>query len=281
MNRLSARNSPFATLVLAAALAGCGAASAERIVVATEESSATGIQVTGSGEVSTRPDTGHLHLGVESRAATAEQATAATRSRMKAVLEALEGAGIAEKDVRTRQLSIFRDFEPQPPPVVAPASAPAGPPTKGMKPSPVTVPPPPSPSSPSPDAPRTYEVFRASNEVDVTLRDLDHAGQALTAATLAGANEMNGLDLTLDDPKPFEQKARDKAMADARARAEQLAALAGVRLGPVLAIQESSGGATYPHPMAMMKSATAEAMPVERGEIKITREVQVRYAIAK
>jgi uncharacterized protein YggE len=267
MNRLSARNSPFATLVLAAALAGCGAASAERIVVATEESSATGIQVTGSGEVSTRPDTGHLHLGVESRAATAEQATAATRSRMKAVLEALEGAGIAEKDVRTRQLSIFRDFEPQPPPVVAPASAPAGPPTKGMK--------------PSPDAPRTYEVFRASNEVDVTLRDLDHAGQALTAATLAGANEMNGLDLTLDDPKPFEQKARDKAMADARARAEQLAALAGVRLGPVLAIQESSGGATYPHPMAMMKSATAEAMPVERGEIKITREVQVRYAIAK
>jgi uncharacterized protein YggE len=279
MNRLSGPDTLLATIILAAALAGCGAATTERIVVATEESSGTGIQVTGSGEVSTRPDTGHLHLGVESRAATAEQATAATSARMKAVLLALKGAGIAERDIRTSQLSIFRDFEPQPPPAMAPASAPAAAPTKGMKPSPATGAPP-SPPSPGAAA-RTYEVYRASNEVEVTLRDLDHAGQALAAATQAGASEMNGLDLTLDDPKPFEQKARDKAMADARARAEQLAALAGVKLGPVLAIQESSGGASYPRPMAMMKSTAAEAMPVERGEIKITREVQVRYGIAK
>jgi uncharacterized protein YggE len=276
MTRLSVSSFVFVSGLALAGLAGC-AGGPERVYIASGDQAAAGISVSGTGEVNARPDIGRMSLGVEARATTAEQAMNEASTKMAAVLAALKSAGIVEKDLRTNRVSVYHEFQPTPPamasaaPMAAPASAPL---PKGAKAAPVP------PAPPPPAAPPSYEVFHASNTVEVTVRDLDKAGAIISAATRAGSNEIGGIDFTIEDPKPIEEKAREKAVADARARAEQLAKLAGVTLGPVLSIQESGGGGYYPAPMAMMKSAAADA-PVERGELKVTRQVQVRFAIAK
>jgi uncharacterized protein len=259
----------------AALLAACTAP--REVFVATSSHAPDGITVTGSGDVQASPDVARLHLGVDERAATAEQAASQVTTKMNAVLAAVKNAGIADKDLRTSQLSLHRDFEPpfEPPPP-EPQEAPPGPRGPGAPPDgPLSAPRPP---------PRPREAFRASNTVEITVRDLNRVSAVLGAATAAGANQVHGIHFTIDDPAPVEAQARDKAMADARARAEQLARVAGVTLGPVVSIQDGERGGGFPPPMPMDVSMRAEmgsAMPVERGELRIVRQVVVRYAIAR
>ena len=101
----------------------------------------------------------------------------------------------------------------------------------------------------------------------------------LGAAFGAGANAMFGLAFQIEEPRQLEEQAREKAMADARARAEGLARLAGVRLGPIVSIQENSGGA--PPPGVMMYKAQAADIPIEAGELLVTTTVSAVYSIAK
>jgi uncharacterized protein YggE len=122
--------------------------------------------------------------------------------------------------------------------------------------------------------------YTASNNVEVTIRDLNRAGQVLSAATTAGANQMYGIRFELDDPKPLLADARQKAVADARARAEKLAQLAGVKLGPAVSITELEGGSGGgPVPMFAMRAEAAA--PVERGELTVNSSVQIVYELAE
>lgn len=92
---------------------------------------------------------------------------------------------------------------------------------------------------------------------------------------------MFGIRFEWEDPSPLQGEARKKAMADARQRAERLAELAGVKLGPPIAISESDGGGGAPvQAYAMMKSEAAAA-PVERGELTTTSSVRVVYALGE
>jgi uncharacterized protein len=266
----------LSSLFALTALGATGCAAPEHIVVSTD-ATATGITVSGSGDVSAKPDIGHVQLGVEARAATAELSSSEANAQMTAIVAALKSIGIAEKDLRTNRISLYRDFQPQPPPPPAAMPAPVARPMGKPGAPPPFVPPTPAPTN------QGYEVFRASGSVEVTLRDLDKAGQVIATATKAGSNDIGNFEMSIEDPKPLEKQARDKAMADARARAEQLAKLAGVTLGPVVSIQEGGGttGGHFPQ-MAMMKSEAAySSMPVERGEVKVARQVQIRFAIGK
>jgi uncharacterized protein YggE len=120
--------------------------------------------------------------------------------------------------------------------------------------------------------------YRAVNTVEVTIRDLDKAGQVLGAAAGAGANQMFGIAFEIEDPAPLEAEARKKAMADARTRAERLAELGGVKLGPPVSISEAGGGMPVPGPMVMR--AEVGQVPIERGELTVVATVQVVYSIA-
>jgi uncharacterized protein YggE len=252
---------------------------------------ARGITVNGSGKAIGRPNLARTNIGVETQAATAEQASAEVNSRMNQVIAAIKQAGVADGDVRTASLSLqFERVNDGPRPLdatsVPVASAPAGPPPTKPKPA--------APSKPDPAAvaptvklPHSQEVwglqgfYRASNSVEVTVRNLDNVGKVLSAATSAGANQVFGIRFELDDPAQLQAEARKRAMADARQRAERLAQLAGVKLGPAVAISESdNGGGSGPMPAyAMMKSDGAA--PVERGEITVSSTVQVVYALGE
>jgi uncharacterized protein YggE len=137
---------------------------------------ANALVVVGSGEASSAPDIARITLGAEAQNTNAQQAVSEVSAKMKAVLGALKSQGIADKDLRTANLNVF---------IVEPPPFPMPPPM------PESMPPGRGPSSSGPPgleaAGKSPPIFRASNTVSVTLRDLDRVGTTLSAAVQAGA----------------------------------------------------------------------------------------------
>lgn len=208
-----------------------------------------GLVVSGQGEAKSAPDIARTTVGVEMRADTAEQATAEATQRMVSVITAIKAAGVADKDLRTQNLSITFEQEPLPYPPADKAQPQA---TRG--------------------------VYRASNMVEITVRNLDSLGRLLKVATDAGANNVWGVSFELEHPEALASQARKKAVENAKKNAAELAQLSGVKLGAIVSVTESGGGYAVP----MMKTLRAEAaqeIPVERGEVSTTQTVQLVYAI--
>jgi len=239
------------------------------------------IFVSGEGEAKSPPDRMRLQLGVEAKAETLDAAIADSNKRSHALREALLKLGVAEKDMKTGQFSIQQIREPvvisyaESPPAAAPASSPA----KG-KPA-VTTAPAPMPITRTEE--RWVERYQVSNTLDVTYPDLSRAGELISAAVAAGANNSWGLSFEITDPKPLQNQAREAALVDAKARAEQIAKATGVKLGRVLSVSDGGnggGGPTPPMPMYKM-TAMDSSVPIEGGETKISAAVQVVYAIER
>jgi len=272
-----------------AAMAGC----TPQTVVSTSTPAANapvrGISVSGVGKANGKPNVARSTIGVEARAGTAEEAIGEVNQRMAQVIAAVKAAGVADGDVRTSTLSLNfeRNYEsprpemaPAPAPSMAPAaaSAPASGPAlaPGAKPKPPAKPE--APPAPLVKLPQGF--YTATNNVEVTIRNLDTAGKVLSAATGAGANQLYGIRFEIEDPSPLQAEARKKAVEDARARAERLAQLAGVKLGPAVSISESDGGGSGPVPMFAMAKMDSAA-PVERGELTVISTVQIVYALSE
>jgi len=123
-------------------------------------------------------------------------------------------------------------------------------------------------------------MYRVSNMVNVTIRDLDSVGDVLDAVIEAGANDIWGITFAMDDPSQAQDEARAGAIDDALARAGALAELNGVALGPVMSVTEIVGSTPVPMPKAL-ESAAAGGGPVSPGELEIGYQVQVTYFIER
>jgi hypothetical protein len=201
------------------------------------------ISVTGEGIVQTVPDQATLSLGVTTNGATAAAAMAANTTAMTAVIARLKSAGIAEADLQTSNLFLSANW-----------------------------------GGYDSSAPKVVD-YSASNMLNVRLRDIASLGEVLDAAVTDGANAVNGITFGLADPKPAMDEARTRAVADARARAEVLAAAAGVELGAIVSITEAGA---FPGPAPMFRAdAAAAPVPVETGEVAITANVTVTWALAE
>ena len=207
----------------------------------------TGIWVSGTGEVTATPDIAILTLGVEAQETTVGAAQSEAAAAMNAVVDALKSNGVADKDIQTQWYSI----------------------------SPVT----------RWDDKTNEQIttgYSVTNMVTVKIRDISKAGTIIDAVTVAGGNltRVNGITFTLNDPTAYNSQAREKAMQDAAAKAQQLATLAGVTLGKVIYITES-GSYYIPQPIRLYDSAigASASTPISAGELDITITVQVGYAI--
>lgn len=244
-------------LIVTLMVSGCAPAASASQASVTDQTRT--ITVVGTGKVQAKPDVAHLNVGVDVTAATTTEAVEKAQVKMTAVLAALKAAGIPDKDIQTSHYSINFERTQQD----------AGPTTAGSKPA-------------APGGEGELEGFyRVSNMVDVTVRDLDKVGDALDATVKAGANNVWGVSFSLDDTSTPEVQAREKAVADAKARAESLAKLNGVGVGEVLAISEVIGNTPAP---VFLKEAASMAYgggggAVEPGELTFTTMVQVTYGI--
>lgn len=140
--------------------------------------------------------------------------------------------------------------------------------------------------------------FQASNVVAVTVRDIDKAGQAVTAATEAGANIMSGPDLRISDSEAAANTAYGEAFKAAKARATAYADAAGMEISRVLTIRDGGGaqGNRYipgapPPPVApppvyrtamvdaVMNESAEESSAIMPGQTRSRVSVQVDFAL--
>lgn len=207
------------------------------------------ITVVGQGMVTIEPDIARLSLGVETSAESVSLAVADNEAKMALILAALEDLGIESKDIQTTNYSVQLDRYPE-----AMPRAEAG--------------------NEQPPA-----QFRVSNMVNVTIRDLDGIGDVLDAVIEAGANNIWGVSFGLDDNTTAQDEARADAITNALKRAEALAELNGVALGPVMSVSEVLGGGVSPMMAVTVERAAAGGGSINPGELQVTYQVQVTYFI--
>lgn len=124
--------------------------------------------------------------------------------------------------------------------------------------------------------------FRSDHELSVTLRDLALSGRILGEVLVAGGDDvrLGGVEFVVEDDAPLRVAARERAWHDALARATQLAALAGRRLGAVQELTEQSGFMPGPIvPMARMALASAPEVGVNPGAVGVEVSLSVQWAI--
>lgn len=230
------------------ALTGCqpGASVSGEISALRLSGQQEGIFVSGQGKVAAVPDIATLRLGIEAQEATVAEAQSQAQGAMDKVMTALTANGVANKDIQTRYFNITRvtrwDDKTQQEVVIG---------------------------------------YRVTNTVTAKIRDIAKAGSIIDAVAVAGGNltRIDGINFSIEDPSGYYSKAREKAMADAKAKAEQLADLAGVTLGKATYISESSYIPAYPPVAYDIKAEAAAGTPISAGEMDITASVQVTYAI--
>lgn len=207
------------------------------------------IIVTGTGEASAPPDMATLNLGVRAEAASTAEALDETSLATRAILDSLSRAGLAPADIRTGTVRLTPIY-----------------------------------SEGSFSGRRQISGYRATNSLQVTVRDLDGLGAVMSSVVGEGANELNGLQFGIDDPAALMDAARRDAVADAAAKAALFAEAAGVELGDLIRLEEAGAGGYYPldAPMAEARLASAPQydVPVAAGEITVSANVTLVYAIA-
>ena len=199
-----------------------------------------GLTVTGTGSVRTVPDRASFFFGVETQAATARAALTANTAEARRVVEAIRGAGVAAADLQTSQVSL---------------------------------------------SPRTNENgtgivgYVASTSVTATIRDLARVGAVVDAAVGAGANTLSGPSLTRGDTDALYRQALRAAYADAREKADTLAAASGRTLGRVTAIVEGAQGGV-PMPLAGRDAVAGSTVEIAPGTQSIDASVSVTFALS-
>ncbi len=234
-----------AAVLSLAVLAGC--ASTNAATVAPGNNQQTGIWVTGLGTVTVVPDVAIIRLGVNVQDSSVAAAQARATDAMNKVMAALTAGGVAAKDIQTSFFNISKVTRWD---------------DKGQQ--------------------EIIIGYRVTNVVTAKVRDISKAGAIIDSAAAAAGDviQVDSIAMTVDKPTTYHEQARAKAVADAEAKAKQLAREAGLTLGKAFYITESGNSVPPPiyyYPSA--KDAASSATPISPGETEINLTVQVAYAI--
>jgi uncharacterized protein len=205
-----------------------------------------GITVGGRANVAGTPDTLRLDLSVVATASSVSEALASANRSADSVQRSLLANGVGRKDLQTSGLSIQPDYD---------YSNGATPRLKG---------------------------YQVSESISAKLRNLGRAGDAIGQAVGAGGNavRVNGISLDLEDTGALVSSARDRAYADARAKAEQYAKAAGRSLGDVMSITEDvSTPSPIAVPYAAVDSAKSASVPIQPGSQDVSVSVTVVFTM--
>jgi uncharacterized protein YggE len=204
------------------------------------------ITVTGDGKVKVKPDTASLSVGVQATAATATEALNQANTSAAALIAALKGAGVGDNDITTSGLSIYPQY----------ASS------------------------------NVISGYQASNNVSVTVHDITQTGPVIDAAAAAAGNNITvgGVSFYVDDTEALIGAARADAINNAKKRAGEYAAAAGVTVGGVMQISEVSINNPipqfYPAASADASLASTAPTPIQTGTQDLTVSVTVVYELS-
>ena len=212
-----------------------------------------GIWVTGSGMVSINPDLVKLNLGVETVSDTVEESRSENALAMSKVFEVLEDMNVPKEDIQTRNFKIYPQYTYQ---EVCKKKVCSN--------------------------ERILTGYRVYNSLVVELRDLENVGGVLDNV-MGAAGDSIRIDqvlFTIADDSSSRIHAREKAVLDALAKADQFAEITGVARGNLLYIKENVSGTPgiYDYGSRMEISGLAET-PLSAGDLDIEVQVTAVFAI--
>jgi uncharacterized protein YggE len=202
---------------------------------------APGISVVGQGIVLAQPDTARITIGTEVVDASLANAQTQAAQRMDTIVARLRAQGIPESDIRTVAYTV----------------------------------------NPQYDQNGSLRGYQVQNLVEIKTTNVAGLGALLDDIVSAGASRIYGIRFEASNMEALKSQARDQAMQNARSKAEQLAREGGVSLGRIVTIDESdTGGATPVRQLAPAPAlAAAPSTPVQPGELSVTTNVRVIWAI--
>ena len=200
--------------------------------------------VTGTGKVTVIPDTAIISLGITVSRPTVKAAQTEANTIINRITSSLKSAGIAEKDIKTDQYSIYPQYDYQ-------------------------------------SGTNRITGYQVSTSLTVTVRNLEKINEAIDTATAQGANTISSVQFTVDETrqKELSQQARQEAVKEAKIKAESLSRSAGLTLGRIVNVQESEP--SFPRPyLALSEKAIGRGggdTQVEPGSTDITSVVTLSY----
>lgn len=242
----------FALVATSLALAACGA---EQAVTTTGPGQASSsalvntVSVSGQATVTSPPDEAVVVLTVENDAANPTDAMNATSTKSQQMLDRLKSEGIPESAIQTSSITLYpvRSYDPD-------------------------------------TGKESLTGYRAQNSVKVTLKDAPTVGKVLAVGVETGATLVSGPDWRLRDDSQAVSEALKRAVANARSKAESLAAAGGFSIGEVLIISE--GAVQVPVPPIYGRAEAADSSkviqpPVSPGTLDVTATVTVTYELKR
>ena len=213
--------------------------------ISTGRAAQPSLNVSATGYANATPDRATVSAGVIQQGKTAREAMMGNATLMTAVFDELEAAGIPKSDITTSQLSLQPQYDYR------------------------------NRSKP------TIKGYEARNTVMVKSDDIEQVGAMLDALVRAGVNNINKVNFSVKEPKSAMEEARQDAIREAKEKAESMAEAAGVKLGPLLSMNESNRGGVTPQPRMMAASMEmGEATtPISAGEQTMSVTVNLSYGI--
>jgi uncharacterized protein len=217
-------------------LAGFGAQAVAAQAAATE------ITTSGNGSVSLQPDMATISASVETNAENANDAISQNNARYERIVTALAAEGIARSDITLSYYNVSYNPRPQ----IMPPNA----------------------------AGERYG-YTVSRSFSVKVRKIASAGRVSDASMAAGATAINGVTFGLSNPAAARGEATRRAVADARAGAQALAAATGLHIASIKSLQLGGAG---PEPLPMMRVAAANApTQFDQSNVNVTVSVTVVF----
>jgi len=207
------------------------------------------ITVGGTGEVTTLPDEATLQVGVENDGATAAAALDANSKDMQKVLDRLAAEGIAADAIETSNVVVYPNYYYD-----------------------------------DKTGQQKTTGYRAQNTITITFHDLSIIGDIYAAVVEAGADNVYGPSWRLSDDNAAVATALTRAIAEARSKAEAIAADQGVQLGEAIVISESSVSVPYPMYDTRQEAAAGTSVtppPITPQNINVTASVTVTYPMTR
>lgn len=212
--------------------------------VTTNKSSS--FDVVGESEVTSAPDEARVSLGMRQTSSSVQIAQDQVNDVMNKLTSELKNMGIKSDDIKTTNYNVYPEYNYD-----------------------------------SPE--RRITGYTVSTNIEVKIRDLTQVNNVIDKATALGANEVNGVSFTLseDKEKEIKKQARQEAIEDAKTNAQELANLAGMKLGKVINVMENQPGTVYP--VMMEKALVADGLgggaptEVQPGTTTYTYQVTVSY----
>lgn len=199
--------------------------------------------VSAEGTVFAKPDVAQVNLGFTANGSTVGQVQNQANQTINRISEDIKRLGIPESDIKTTNYNLRPDYNFN-------------------------------------SGQQKVTGYVVSVNLLVKVRDFNKINNVIDTATADGANEVGGLNFTLDDAGKYQAEARRQAIEKAKQKANEIASQAGINLGRIVNVSENSNG---PRPLPMMateaKGLGGGVAPtqVEPGQSEISVTVSLSF----